>query len=48
MTPPEGAEASPRNEVDAVRWLTRERVLEELTYERDAKIVESLEGLGAY
>jgi 8-oxo-dGTP pyrophosphatase MutT (NUDIX family) len=48
MTPQEGAEASPHNEVDAVRWLTRERVLEELTYERDAKIVESLAALEPY
>jgi 8-oxo-dGTP diphosphatase len=48
MTPPDGADASPRNEVDAVRWLTRERVLEELTYERDAKIVEGLAALEPY
>ncbi|HYX76881.1 MAG TPA: NUDIX domain-containing protein, partial [Gaiellaceae bacterium] len=30
MTPRTGAEAGPRNEVDAVRWLTRDRALETL------------------
>ncbi len=47
MTPPAGAEASPQNEVDAVRWLTRERALEELSYGRDVEIVERLASLAA-
>jgi 8-oxo-dGTP diphosphatase len=42
MTPPEGAEAEPRNEVDGVRWLTRERALDTLSYDRDRKLVERL------
>jgi 8-oxo-dGTP diphosphatase len=42
MTPPEGAEAAPQNEIDAVRWLTRQRVLDTLSYARDRAIVESL------
>jgi 8-oxo-dGTP pyrophosphatase MutT (NUDIX family) len=42
MTPREGAEAVPRNEVDDVRWLPRERALETLSYDRDRKIVEGL------
>jgi 8-oxo-dGTP pyrophosphatase MutT (NUDIX family) len=40
MTPPEGAEAAPQNEVDELRWLTRQRALETLTYERDAEVLE--------
>jgi 8-oxo-dGTP diphosphatase len=42
MTPPEDAEATPRNEVDDVRWLTLDRALETLTYERDREIVRRL------
>ncbi|MGZ4280595.1 MAG: NUDIX hydrolase [Gaiellaceae bacterium] len=45
MTPPEGAEAAPRNEVDDVRWLTRQGALETLSYDRDRKIVEALAAL---
>jgi 8-oxo-dGTP diphosphatase len=42
MTPPAGVEAAPRHEIDAVRWLTRERALEALTYGRDVDLVEDL------
>jgi hypothetical protein len=42
MTPPEDGEATPRNEVDDVRWLTLDRALETLTYERDREIVRRL------
>jgi 8-oxo-dGTP diphosphatase len=45
MAPPGGAEAAPRNEVDGVRWLTREAALDTLSYERDRKIVERLAAL---
>src|SRR2546422_10903057 len=45
MTPREGAEAAPQNEVDAVRWLTRHRAIGTLTYERDTEIVERLAAL---
>jgi 8-oxo-dGTP pyrophosphatase MutT (NUDIX family) len=38
MTPRAGSEASPRNEVDAVRWLTPQRAIETLSYERDRDI----------
>jgi 8-oxo-dGTP diphosphatase len=47
MTPQEGAEAAPQNEIDDVRWLTRRRALETLSYDRDREIVESLEALAA-
>jgi 8-oxo-dGTP diphosphatase len=40
MTPRPGAEAAPQNEVDDLRWLTRQRALETLTYERDEEVVE--------
>ena len=42
MTPPAGVEAAPHNEVDDVRWLTRERALRVLSYPRDLEIVERL------
>jgi 8-oxo-dGTP diphosphatase len=42
MTPPDGVEASPQNEVDAVRWLTREQALEALSYGRDRQVIERL------
>ena len=45
MTPQEGAEAAPQNEVDAVRWLTRRRAIGTLTYERDREIVERFAAL---
>ena len=45
MTPkPRGAEAAADNEVDAVRWLTRQEALETLTYGRDAEIVKRVLG----
>ena len=47
MTPPEGAEAAPQNEIDEVRWLTRQRALDTLSYARDRAIVESLAALAA-
>jgi 8-oxo-dGTP pyrophosphatase MutT (NUDIX family) len=47
LTPRDGAEAAPRNEVDAVRWLTRQGALETLSYGRDREIVAGLEALTA-
>jgi 8-oxo-dGTP pyrophosphatase MutT (NUDIX family) len=47
MTPPDGAEAAPQNEIDDVRWLTRQRALDTLSYARDRAIVESLAALVA-
>src|SRR3954454_11713250 len=44
MTPLEGAEAAPQNEVDAVQWLDLEKAVEALTYARDRELVERLEG----
>ncbi len=45
LTPREGMEPAPQNEVDDVRWLTRERALGTLSYSRDRRIVEGLEAL---
>ena len=45
MTPPAAAEAAPQNEIDDVRWLTRQRALDTLSYGRDREIVESLSEL---
>jgi 8-oxo-dGTP pyrophosphatase MutT (NUDIX family) len=45
MTPPEGVEAVPQNEVDAVRWSTRDEALATLTYGRDRSIAERLAAL---
>jgi len=42
MTPDEGSEASPRNEVDAVRWVTPEAALEALSYARDREVLRRL------
>ena len=42
MTLQEGAEAAPQNEIDDVRWLTRQRALDMLSYGRDREIVERL------
>jgi hypothetical protein len=42
MTPPDGIEAAPQNEVDAVGWFTREQALETLSYARDAQVLERL------
>lgn len=42
MTPPERGEATPQNEVDDVRWLTLDRAVDTLSYERDREIVRRL------
>ena len=42
MTPDEGSEASPQNEVDAVRWVTLGGALEALSYARDREVVRRL------
>ena len=39
MTPDDGSEAAPQNEVDAVRWVTQDAALETLTYGRDRDVV---------
>ena len=44
MTPRAGSEAAARNEVDAVHWVTLERAIEMLSYERDREIVARLAG----
>jgi 8-oxo-dGTP diphosphatase len=40
MKPAKGAVATPQNEIDDLRWLTRARAVETLTYERDADVVD--------
>ena len=40
MTPHDGTVARPQNEIDDVRWLTRKRARELLTYGRDALVLE--------
>jgi 8-oxo-dGTP diphosphatase len=47
MTPPDGVEAIPRNEIDQVRWLTRGQALDALTYGRDVELVDQLAILAA-
>ena len=47
MTPQDGAEAAPQNEIDDVRWLKRQRALDTLSYARDRAIVERLAALAA-
>jgi 8-oxo-dGTP diphosphatase len=47
MTLAYGAEAAPKNEVDEVRWVTREDALDLLSYARDRAIVESLDAFAA-
>jgi 8-oxo-dGTP diphosphatase len=42
MTPDEGSEASPQNEVDAVHWVTLDGALEALSYARDREVVRRL------
>ena len=42
MTPREGSEAAPRNEVDVVRWLPHARAIETLSYGRDRDVVARL------
>ena len=45
MLPRDGTTAAPRNEVDAIAWLTREQALERLSYERDVTVVAGLRAL---
>jgi len=40
MTPRSDADATPQNEIDDLRWLTRRLALETLTYERDTDVLE--------
>jgi 8-oxo-dGTP diphosphatase len=42
MTPENGSEASPRNEVDAVRWVTVDDAVATLSYARDRDVVSRL------
>ena len=42
MTPGDGSEASPQNEVDALRWLAYEDALEALSYAREREVVRRL------
>jgi 8-oxo-dGTP diphosphatase len=42
MTPRAGSDASPRNEVDAVRWVSAARAIEMLSYGRDRDLVARL------
>jgi 8-oxo-dGTP diphosphatase len=42
MTPRVGSEAAPRNEVDAVEWVSPDRAIEMLSYGRDREIVARL------
>jgi 8-oxo-dGTP diphosphatase len=39
MTPRNEADAAPRNEIDAVCWLSFDRAIETLTYARDRDVV---------
>jgi len=43
MTPPEGVEAAPQNEIDAVRWLALDDAMESLTYARDRDVIRRVE-----
>ncbi len=45
MTPPDGSKAAGHNEVDAVRWVTRDDALDLLSYERDRAILARLAAL---
>ena len=47
MRPYDAAAAAPRNEVDALAWLTREQAIELLSYERDVTVVAGLRSLAA-
>jgi hypothetical protein len=39
MSPPQGVEPRAQNEVDAIRWVTPRRAIDDLTYARDAEVV---------
>ena len=45
MTPRDGSEPTPQNEIDEIRWLTCESALETLTYARDFAVVEAARAL---
>jgi 8-oxo-dGTP pyrophosphatase MutT (NUDIX family) len=47
MTPRAGSTARAQNEVDEIRWLTRARALETLTYPRDFAVVEAASALAS-
>jgi 8-oxo-dGTP pyrophosphatase MutT (NUDIX family) len=43
MTPRNESDAAPRNEIDAVCWLSFDRAIETLTYARDRDVVRRVE-----
>jgi len=47
MIPRDGSVAAARNEVDGVRWVTRETALELLSYGRDSAVVDAAFGLAS-
>jgi 8-oxo-dGTP pyrophosphatase MutT (NUDIX family) len=47
MTPRDGSEPKPQNEIDEIRWLTLESALETLSYARDFPVVEAASALAA-
>jgi len=47
MTPRDGSEPAPQNEVDEIRWLTLESARETLSYSRDYAVVDAASSLAA-
>ena len=47
MAPRDGSVATAQNEIDEIRWETREAALETLSYARDSAVVEAAFGLGS-
>jgi 8-oxo-dGTP pyrophosphatase MutT (NUDIX family) len=47
MTPRAGSVAAAQNEIDDVRWVTREGALETLSYSRDSVVVDAAFGLAS-
>src|SRR5436189_411816 len=47
MTPRAGCVAAAQNEIDEVRWVTRETALETLSYARDSAVVDAAFGLAS-
>jgi len=47
MTPRDGSESAPQNEIDEVRWVTVETALATLSYARDFAVVEAAETLAS-
>lgn len=47
MTPRDGSVAAAQNEVDEVRWVTRDAAREMLSYARDSAVVDSAFGLAS-